>query len=331
MGFYDSEDLRRSIRQARRACFKRLPKKGVKSMPCYNPLKAWVSDEPNANGKFELTWDIRKANPHKGIVDVPCGKCDGCRLDHSRSWAVRCVHEASLHDKNCFITLTYNNEHLPPGGSLVKSDFQKFMKRLRKRCGPVRFFQCGEYGEHYGRPHFHACLFGYDFPDRKSAVTDSGAVVETSEILQDLWSDDRGAIGFVQVGDVTFASVAYVARYVLKKQYGAESVRYQGKIPEYVTMSRRPGIGDGWFKKFYKDIYPDGYVVFGGGIKCKPPKFYERQYALDDPESYGILKVKRKEKAVNNPHNEWKRLKVREKAKQMSIKKLRRNYEAQSV
>ena len=83
------------------------------------------------NGKFPIVF-----TPKDGYYDmpiqVPCGQCAGRRLDQSKQWALRCVHEAQVHDENCFITLTYNNENLPKDGSLNKRDFQLFMKRLIK-------------------------------------------------------------------------------------------------------------------------------------------------------------------------------------------------------
>ena len=123
----------------------------------------------------------------EGTLELPCGQCIGCRLERSRQWAMRCLHEASLHDFNAFITLTYSDSNLPPGGSLHYTDFQLFMKRLRKRAGmPVRFYCGGEYGESGTvRPHFHACLFGYDFPDKVFyKKTGSGERIYTSKLLE---------------------------------------------------------------------------------------------------------------------------------------------------
>ena len=154
----------------------------------------------------------------EGTLELPCGQCIGCRLERSRQWAMRCLHEASLYDRNAFITLTYDDSHLPPGGSLSYPDFQRFMKRLRRRIGSkVRFYAGGEYGEQGTiRPHFHACLFGYDFPDKvffkRSA---SGDKLYTSKLLESLWP-----YGISSVGDVTFQSAAYIARYCVAKRTG---------------------------------------------------------------------------------------------------------------
>jgi len=185
-------------------------------------------------------------------------------------------------DSNCFITLTYEDSKLPYQGSLVYKDFQRFMKRLRKRVGPVRFYMCGEYGDQFWRPHFHACLFGYDFPDRKHfKKMPSGFKISTSEILSSIWTD-----GFASVGELSFESAAYVARYVMKKITGPQAAAHYERldlssgeifslVPEFTQMSLKPGIGAEWFKKFRSDVYPHDEVVLRG-MKMKPPKYYDR-------------------------------------------------------
>jgi len=127
-------------------------------MACYHPLQAYRLGD----GQI-LFHDKGHGDP----IELPCGQCIGCRISHSKQWAMRCVHEASLYDNNCFITLTYNPENLPPDCGLIKSDFQKFMKRLRKSypSNKIRYYQCGEYGDKNNRPHYHALLFGFNFDD----------------------------------------------------------------------------------------------------------------------------------------------------------------------
>ena len=151
-------------------------------MPCYSPVKGWLARVKNASGKRSVVFSFRD-----GLSDrpcsVPCGRCIGCRLERSRMWAVRCVHEAQLHSRNCFITLTFDDAHLDKSGSLVKRDFVLFMKRLRKRFGRVRFFHCGEYGSQLSRPHHHACLFGFDFDDRVFYKEKSGVRLYRSKAL----------------------------------------------------------------------------------------------------------------------------------------------------
>ncbi len=133
-------------------------------MPCYHPLSAFQC----ADGSI-VFHERRWYNTVK-TLSLPCGQCIGCRLERSRQWAMRCMHEAQLHENNCFITLTYDNTHLPSDGSLHYKDFQLFIKRLRKKFGNtrIRYYMAGEYGENFGRPHFHACIFGHDFHDKKS-------------------------------------------------------------------------------------------------------------------------------------------------------------------
>ena len=267
-------------------------------MPCYSPLRGWRSAERNENGKRSIVFNPRYALRDMP-VDVPCGQCIGCRLERSRQWAVRCVHEASLYDKNCFITLTYDDQHLPYDGSLNLDHFQRFMKRLRKRYGDgIRFFHCGEYGENFGRPHYHACLFNFDFPDREFWSQRQGVNLYTSAALAELWP-----YGFSSIGDVTFESAAYVARYVMKKVTGDAAEEHYTRVceitgqiyerkPEYVTMSRRPGIGRGWVDKYLGDVYPSDFVVING-VKCRPPRFYDSIYDVCDPRHSARVKSAR--------------------------------------
>ena len=306
-------------------------------MACYHPLVGYYSRDVNDSGKRSLVF-----NPDSSLlpvpVQVPCGRCIGCRLDRSLSWAVRCMHEASLYDENCFITLTFNDDYISDG-SLHVEDFQNFMKRLRQEIAPrrIRFFHCGEYGAKYSRPHHHACIFGYDFPDKVLFRGD----IYTSEILSRLWP-----YGFSTVGKVTFESAAYVARYVLKKWSKAdlkgeglyEAMRnfsecersgsaYQGRKPEYVTMSRRPGIGSTWFSKFGNEVTSTGYVLMPNGKKAKPPKFYDSRFELDDIFNFHIIKGQRYFRALQSLDNTPARLNVREEIKLIKSKQLIRRFE----
>lgn len=257
-------------------------------------------------------------------IKLPCGRCIGCRLERSRQWAMRCVHEASLYERNCFITLTFAPEHLPKSGSLDKRDFQLFMKRLRKRHGPgARYFHCGEYGEKMGRPHYHACLFNFDFADRELWSVRDGVRLFTSKDLSELWP-----FGFSTIGDVTFESAAYVARYVTKKITGETAdAHYKGRLPEYTTMSRRPGIGRAWIEKYTGDVYPHDRVVLRGR-EMRPPKFYDSIFELANPEAFDDVKEQRKRDTVLvATDNTYDRLRVREKHQHLRFEKLKRGYE----
>lgn len=223
---------------------------------------------------------------------VPCGRCRGCRVDYSRGIAARCVHEASLHADNCFITLTYDDFHLPRGNTLVKSDFQKFMKRLRRRFfyvdadgkrryRRISFYHSGEYGDDFGRPHYHALLFGFDFPDRVFWTTRNGNDFFTSSLLESLWGK-----GFCSVSDVTFSSAAYCARYVMKKVGGDRAIDHYRwvdastgevfeRLPEYSTFSRRPAVGREWFDRFSRDVFPDEFLIVDGR-RVPVPRYYRK-------------------------------------------------------
>lgn len=294
-------------------------------MPCFRPIKGYRSRIVNETGKRSIVF-----NPSHGFndqpVNLPCGRCIGCRLERSRQWAIRCVHEASLYQKNCFITLTFNDENLPSNGSLDVKIFQDFMKRLREKFGAgIRFFHCGEYGENFGRPHYHACIFNFDFEDKYDwRKTQSGQTVYRSEMLEKLWP-----FGNSEIGDVTFESAAYVARYITKKITGPDAdEHYQGRKPEYTTMSRRPGIGKGWFDMFTSDVYPSDAVVIRGK-EIKPPKYYDRQFEIAYPTDYDKLKRIRKQKAEDMAEKEPEnRLVVREICQEIKNKQLKRGYES---
>ena len=229
-----------------------------------------------------------------GLVDrpitIPCGYCRWCRLEKSREWAIRCVHEAQMHEHNSYITLTYSNDYLPAGNTLVKAHFQKFMKRLRKRYnGGIRYFHCGEYGERNNRPHYHAILFGIRFSDLEPWKKNKrGEMLYTSRILEQTWGH-----GFCSVGEVTFDSAAYVARYIMKKVVGENAgEHYGGRLPEYVTMSKHPGIAADWFEKYADDVYPSDFITVGG-VKMRPPKYYDRQLERNNPIAFREIKRRR--------------------------------------
>lgn len=209
------------------------------------------------------------------------------------------MHEASLHDNNSFVTLTYSEEHLPYRGMLEYPAFQKFMKRLRKVAGPsgVRFYMCGEYGSENWRPHFHACLFGWDFADKTYwRKSDSGEKLYRSALLEKLWP-----FGMAEVGAVTFESAAYVARYCVQKVTGHNAAAHYARVdkdgpyslpPEFNHMSLKPGIGARWFEKYKSDVYTFDHVIVRGK-ECKPPKYYDTLFSRANPEEFEDLKFLR--------------------------------------
>ncbi len=254
-----------------------------------------------------------------------------------------------MHDDNCFITLTYNK--LPDKGSLVRKDFVLFMKRLRQflvregHANVIRFFMCGEYGEQLSRPHYHACIFGFDFrvydkevlklpPDLQSDW--NGFQLHRSATLDKIWSveakDEHGElikqrIGFATVGDVNFKSAAYVARYIMKKITGKPAAdHYCGKQDEYVTMSLKPGIGGDWFLDNVGSVFPDSAVTLRGGVKCAVPRYYDKKYEEKYPIEYGKIKAARLEHAKEQDTSP-ETLKAKEKIKKAQITSLKRGFE----
>lgn len=181
------------------------------------------------------------------------------------------------HENNSFITLTFDDEKLKDplqNVTLIKKDFQLFMKRLRKNTkNKIRYFHCGEYGEKFSRPHHHAILFGYDFEDKvEDEPSKKGLKQWVSNTLDKAWQNQGRAV----IGEANFETSAYVARYCLKKLngVGAEDY-YNGRQPEYTTMSRRPGIGATYFDKYKEETYRDDYIILRDK-KVRPPKFYDR-------------------------------------------------------
>lgn len=287
---------------------------------CYHPLKAWpIGTTDNGKIKYKVTsyvidhveyngksWESstvpimsdRARRAVRNYTEIPCGKCIGCRLQYSRQWANRCMLEASLHDSNYFVTLTYDDAHLPisyaadpdtgeaiPHATLVKRDMQLFFKRLRKRfgCG-IRFFSCGEYGSKTFRPHYHAIIFGLHLDDlipyKRSPL---GYQYYNSPSMSSVWP-----YGYVVIGDVSWDACAYTARYVLKKQVGETAHIYDDLAiePEFCNMSRRPGIA-----RDYYDQHPDMFdynqinlCTPTGGVSFPPPKYFERLFEVDYPE-----------------------------------------------
>lgn len=283
-------------------------------MPCYKPLKAY-----HAPGGISFNRKESFGIP----IDLPCGRCIGCRIEKTQAWALRITHEAQMHEDNCFLTLTYDDYHLPPHNSLRKSDFQKFIRALRQKTKlKIRYYMCGEYGSQcqkhqtkdcmecgpLQRPHYHAILFGYDFPDKTYWRERKEIKIYRSAELENTWHH-----GNTEIGNVTFKSAGYVARYIMKKLNGELAEQhYKSCLPEYTQMSLRPGIGETWYRKFKSDIFPDDFCVRPDGRKMPVPTYYRVLLEREDPKLHEQLKKVRVEKARTNPDNTYDRLAVRE-------------------
>lgn len=312
------------------------------SMSCYHPITAFWTGCYTETGKKQMyisKYDVdciseeslAKAGvpyliyPAVGEVrnghffftqkyELPCGKCIGCDLDRSKIWAMRCVKEASLYPEgyNWFVTLTYDDKHLS-SPYLVKEDLKKFMKKLRRRMqyhgfaeDGIRYFGCGEYGEKYQRPHFHVILFNCPLPDVE-VVGKNPDIERTyyyhSDIVQDCWNK-----GFTTLGNVTFDSCAYVARYVIKKHKQEELFSdIPDFVPEFIQMSRRPGIAAEWYEQNKDKIYETDEVLMtsrlGKLIKLKPCRFFDNKYDIENPEKMADIKANRQRLAAISQAN----------------------------
>lgn len=279
-------------------------------MACYSPLRGW-----HAPGGITFTRSLS----HTGVeMQVSCGQCIGCRLQSAREWAIRSVHEASLHEENCFVTLTYSDRDLPLDFSIDKGVVQKFLKRLRYRYSPkkIRYLGCGEYGEQYHRPHYHLLLFGHDFHDK----TPFNKQLSISSSLTELWP-----FGFSTVGQVNYKTAAYVGRYVTKKLSGklAEGHYVRGPVDystgeqievskEWLMCSLKPGIGDVWFDKFKHEVFPDDFIIIDGK-QMKPPRRYLTLMKRTHPEVVEkVLWNRRKHAEKHAEESTLERLAVRE-------------------
>lgn len=342
-------------------------------MTCFHPLHAFkMFNRRTPSGKSVIVFSENKIRGKAWEeIKLKCGQCIGCRVDSSKAWAIRCVHEAQCWPHSEYVTLTLNPEYLEGRRTLVKSEFQKFMKRLRKANHgiksikddngnwhkPIRYFVCGEYGElclncgfhkekHHevgcriwsptlGRPHFHACIFNYEFTDKYYWCTRHGNKLYRSESLERLWSirlekgknygfqkRDRftkdgieyAKIGFITIGECNFRSAGYIARYVTKKVNGSRAASHyrvvntatgeiETAMPEYVAMSNRPGIGAFWYKRYgYGDCWRSDRLTVGGrtyGV----PAYYFKLLERTDPKLAREIKRKRVLTAKANAHN----------------------------
>lgn len=281
-------------------------------MACYHPIEAY-------QGKNGGPLSFRETKHHDKIVDIPCGRCVGCRLEYSRQWAVRCLHESKCHKFSWFFTLTYDDDKIPPLGSLSRVDPQLFLKRLRRHYEEqLRFFGCGEYGDQTGRPHYHMLIFGLKLTDLRTWSDSQYGRLWSSPTIDKLWTHGR-----VLIGEMSFKSAAYVARYALKKVTGDLAAPHYrvvdvatgeigSRLPEFAMMSRRPGIGAEFYRRFRRDVYPHGRVVVNGR-EAPPPRFYDKRFEVDSPLEYEELKIKKElDIYAKRIDNSWERLVVKE-------------------
>lgn len=276
-------------------------------MPCYHPIIAYdVTDYSSNPDKVSLTFskprtaELEEEMERQGRrVQLPCRHCVGCRLDHAKEWANRILLEQNYHGSSYFVTLTYDDEHLPHGygtdpstgeiisvhATLVKADLQKFFKRLRKVTKQqVSYYCAGEYGSRTYRPHYHCIIFGLELNDLKQIKRNfNNDSYFVSPTIEKLWP-----FGIHVIGRVTMESAAYVARYTIKKAthgFTKEYYEIAGIEPEFQTMSRKVAIG----RRFYDDnINKFNHSTFSvstptGGVKMMMPEYFRKKYKEIDP------------------------------------------------
>lgn len=296
-------------------------------MPCKKPLTVWRSNKQidRPVNKRSVVFYEKDGIPSTEMT-IPCGQCIGCRLEYSRSWAVRIMDENEMHDESFSAMLSYTDDYLPDNNSLRPRDTQLFIKRLRKdvyeRYGKrIRYFLCGEYGDERNRPHYHILCFGYCPKDlyETGELSKSGFKLFRSDSFEDIWRAGR-----CDIGEVTFESAAYTARYMLKKINGKKAAKhYNGREKEFVRMSQ--GIGKEWYKKYRKDVYPDGIRKIRDGVQCKSPKYYDMLEMLDNEMEVLQMKEERRLKAMcsekNTPFRTHDSINIMER-KQERIKRL---------
>lgn len=264
-------------------------------MPCERTITAY---QPARGGpvRFNQPRDGRAYNK----IELPCGHCILCRLEHARQWAVRITHEAQLHLQSSFVTLTYDDAHLPAHNSLHYPDLQKFWKRLRKTHAPIRYYAVGEYGDITNRPHYHACIFGHAFIKNRVILKTEPYLLWTNQELTETWG-----LGHVSVGALTFQTAQYTASYVTKKLNAKRQyVRIDETTGELVPlvqprafMSLKPAIGRDWLDEHGEHTYDHDHVVINGRPQ-KPPKYYDRWLEQTNTTHFKKVKEKRRSKAT---------------------------------
>lgn len=325
-------------------------------MSCNHPLKAWqIGYNPSGKPNYKITsynvkYLVRGDNENYYPVfdpissdfskpriteykEIPCGHCIQCRLNYAKQWADRCMLELLYHDESCWITLTYNDEHLPPSQPIIdddgvvsdsplhplsKRDFQLFIKRLRKAYPDkkIRYFGCGEYGSASNSfcPHMHIILFGIDFHEdryvwKTKKMGEQFNVFYRSPTLERLWSDPSSgdSLGFSCINNVSYDTCSYTARYTSKKLNNKFKGIYDslGIPPEFTLCSRRPGIGRLYYEDNKDKIYENQEIFLKDskrGRKIRPPKYFDRLYEIDEPETYLNIKQDREDFALINKY-----------------------------
>lgn len=257
-------------------------KKRAQYVRCIRPLKAGL----RSDGSLNYT---NKGNSLELVgLEFECRKCLPCLLNQAREKAIRCIHEARMHENSIFLTLTYREEDLK-SPYLNYLDFELFMKSLREErtrnlvtkeaihAARVPFMVTGEYGEKTRRPHWHVLLFNYSPANsRHLRSTPRGDRIYTSEQITDLWPH-----GMHEYGAVTIESAGYTAR------YGAKALGEKDPLfkPLHNT-SKKYVLGKSWIEKYYQHAFDNGFVVLPDGTQGKIPRYYVEWAKKNQPEAW---------------------------------------------
>ena len=306
-------------------------------MPCYHPLIATPSGRKRTAKDGHKYFQMQIFNPEEFELEqndkydqeyhflIPCRQCIGCRLEYSREWANRGYLESKLWDQNWFATLTYDEEHIPYKDEVVTSNeitftddgswngtlnpkhLTQFLKNLRQIMkreydeDNIRFMACGEYGGETERPHYHIILFNLNLPveDLYNPRLINHEVYYQSHIIERAWGK-----GICNISEATWNTIAYTARYITKKINGEISedlYASKGQEREFLRTSRMPGIGEGYYRKHWEEIYEKDEIIIknkSGVISSKPPKYFDRLFEEEHPEEFEKIKKKRRERAT---------------------------------
>lgn len=341
-------------------------------MVCYHPLQAIYPFDVDSEGKRRLIFspsiaddlmlscddspvvrDISDKSIIKGFkINIPCGKCIGCKLDYSRDYAVRSYHELHMLrelygvQKASFLTLTFSDDALlyrDKGRSLDKLAFRQWIKRFRQQVyryygiDNIKIMACGEYGKKFMRPHYHMIIYGFDFPDKYRFMMRNNNIYYRSPFVESLWKSPGfdGQYGWCVIGEATLESSAYVARYITGKFDGSFAIdKYKDKEKEFLLTPRKEGLGLSYLKKYYKDIFNHGCIRYSD--KFAPiPRYYKNRLKDLDFEFYEQYRIDKFKEMINNLYvdnldSTRERLLVREEVKSINYENLVRSYEFDS-
>lgn len=261
-------------------------------------------------GKRPITFNRNEAlHP---VIEQPMslGLCSHCKVSAAQEMGLRVALESTLYPQNSFLTLTYDQKNLPPHSFLDYDAPVLFMKRLRDKYGEgIRSYGCAEYGENFGRPHYHICLLNHDFSDKKiysKSLANFGKnrrenYIYESKDLSDLWP-----FGNARIGSLTLESAAYVARYCTKKISGKKAEKHYETIDPFsgeflqrppersVSVSRRRGLGFPWYEIHGAYVRNHDKVNYNG--RSYPvPLYFDTLTAEIDPDRFEEIKEKRRQ------------------------------------